>query len=67
MKTTAVRDGDYFIINGEKRFITNGSQADMIILFAITTPLPIVHPKRGMSAFIMEKGMKGFSVVKNYG
>jgi len=66
METRATREGDYFIINGEKRFITNGSQADVICLFAITTPLPIVHPKRGMSAFLVEKGLKGFSVVKDY-
>jgi len=66
MKTHAEREGDYFIINGEKRFITNGSEADMICLFAITTPLPIVHPKRGMSAFIVEKGLKGFTAVKDY-
>ena len=66
MKTHAEREGDYFILNGEKRFITNGSQADMICLFAITTPLPIVHPKRGMSAFIVEKGLKGFTAEKDY-
>ncbi|MHA1130155.1 MAG: acyl-CoA dehydrogenase family protein [Candidatus Helarchaeota archaeon] len=66
MKTHAIREGDYFIINGEKRFITNGSQADVICLFAITTPLPKVHPKRGMSAFLVEKGMKGFETVKDF-
>jgi len=66
MKTCAVREGDYYIINGEKRFITNGSQADIMCLFAITTPLPIARPKTGMTAFIVEKGMKGFSVVKDF-
>lgn len=67
MKTNAVREGDYLIVNGEKRFITNGSQADVICLFAITTPLPIVHPKQGMSTLLIEKGMKGFSTIKDYG
>ncbi|NVM04372.1 MAG: acyl-CoA dehydrogenase family protein, partial [Candidatus Helarchaeota archaeon] len=66
MKTRAHREGDYYIINGEKRFITNGSQADYICLFAITTPLPITRPKTGMTAFIVEKGMKGFTVEKDY-
>ncbi|HUY00183.1 MAG TPA: acyl-CoA dehydrogenase family protein [Candidatus Deferrimicrobium sp.] len=66
MKTHAEREGDYFIINGEKRFITNGSEADIICLFAITTPLPKIHPKRGMSAFLVEKGLKGFYALKDY-
>ncbi len=66
MKTHAVREGDYLILNGEKRFITNGSQADVICVFAITTPLPVVHPKRGMSAILVEKGMKGFTAEKDY-
>lgn len=66
MKTRAVREGDFYIINGEKRFITNGSQADYICLFAITTPLPLTRPKEGMTAFIVEKGMKGFTVEKDY-
>jgi len=66
MKTRAIREGDYYIINGEKRFITNGSQADYICLFAITTPLPFARPKTGMTAFIVEKGMKGFTVEKDF-
>jgi butyryl-CoA dehydrogenase len=66
MKTFAVREGDHFILNGEKRFITNGSQADVLCVFAITTPLPKVHPKQGMSALLVEKGMKGFTPVKDY-
>jgi butyryl-CoA dehydrogenase len=64
MKTTAVRDGDDFIINGEKRFITNGSLADYMLLFAVTDPS--VKPRDGMSAFIFETVTKGFSVVKDY-
>ncbi len=66
MKTTAFQEGDFFIVNGEKRFITNGSQADVLCVFAITTPLPVVHPRRGMSVILIEKGMKGFSTIKEY-
>jgi len=64
MKTTAVRDGDDFIINGEKRFITNGSVADYMLLFAVTDPS--VKARKGMSAFIFETATPGFSVVKDY-
>jgi alkylation response protein AidB-like acyl-CoA dehydrogenase len=64
MKTRAERDGDEYIINGEKKFITNGSQADYLCVFAITNP--DVHPKDGMSAFIFPKDTKGFSVVEDH-
>jgi alkylation response protein AidB-like acyl-CoA dehydrogenase len=64
MKTKAERDGDEYIINGEKKFITNGSQADYLCVFAITNP--DVHPKDGMSAFIFPKETKGFSVVEDH-
>jgi butyryl-CoA dehydrogenase len=64
MKTTAVRDGDDFIVNGEKRFITNGSIADYMLLFAVTDPS--VKARKGMSAFIFETDTEGFSVVKDY-
>ncbi len=64
MKTTAVRDGDEFVINGEKRFITNGSLADYMLLFAVTDPS--VKARKGMSAFIFETDNPAFSVVKDY-
>ena len=64
MKTTAVKDGDDWILNGEKRFITNGSQADYMCAFAITDPN--VKSKDGMSAFIVDKKMEGFSVVQDH-
>jgi len=56
--TTAVRDGDDYIINGGKTFITNGSKAGSIIILAVTDKSKGV---RGMSTFIMEKGMEGFT------
>ncbi|MBF0501185.1 MAG: acyl-CoA dehydrogenase family protein [Candidatus Riflebacteria bacterium] len=64
MKTTAILDGDTWVINGEKRFITNGSQADVLSLFAITDPTVKAH--KGMSTFLFETKTPGFSVVKNY-
>lgn len=64
MKTKARKEGNQYILNGEKRFITNGSQADYLCIFAITNTK--VHPHQGMSAFIVEKGMPGFTAVKDY-
>ncbi len=64
MKTKAKFDGKNYVINGEKRFITNGSQADFLCVFAITNPN--VHPHQGMSGLIVEKGMSGFTAIKDY-
>ena len=64
MKTQAVKDGDDWILNGEKRFITNGSQADYMCTFVITDP--IVKSKVGMSAFIVDTKSDGFSVVQDH-
>ncbi len=64
MKTQATKDGDDWILNGEKRFITNGSQADYMVAFAITDP--DVKSKVGMSAFIVDTKADGFSVVQDH-
>ncbi len=64
MKTRAEKDGDEWVINGEKRFITNGSQADYMCCFAITDPS--VSSKKGMSAFIVDTKSEGFSVVQDH-
>ena len=56
-KTTAVRDGDVYRINGSKNFITNGPQADAIVLFAMTDP---VKRNRGISAFVVDCNSPGF-------
>jgi alkylation response protein AidB-like acyl-CoA dehydrogenase len=60
-KTVAVRDGDYYIINGTKNFITNGKYADLILVIATTDKTKGSH---GISAFIVEKGTSGFEVAK---
>ncbi|PPA69653.1 acyl-CoA dehydrogenase [Jeotgalibacillus proteolyticus] len=61
MKTRAVKDGEDYILNGSKVWITNGGVADLYIIFAITDPS---QGTRGMSAFIVEAGFEGFSVGK---
>lgn len=62
-ETTAVLDGDYYILNGSKIFITNAGQADIYVIFAVTTPN---IGTRGISAFIVEKDSEGFSFGKHY-
>ena len=61
IRTTAVRQGDEYLINGTKHFITNGGIADVVILFAKTDP---ARGARGISTLIVEKGTPGFSVGK---
>ncbi|MGP6151552.1 acyl-CoA dehydrogenase [Priestia flexa] len=61
MKTTAVKEGDLYVLNGSKIFITNGGEADIYVVFARTNP---EEKQKGTSAFIVEKDMEGFSVGK---
>jgi alkylation response protein AidB-like acyl-CoA dehydrogenase len=61
IKTRAVRKGDYWVLNGSKMFITNGSLAQIAVVMAVTDP---EKGRQGISAFILEKGMKGFKVGK---
>jgi alkylation response protein AidB-like acyl-CoA dehydrogenase len=58
MKTTAIRDGEEYVLNGSKIFITNGPIADLILVYAKTNP---EQQHEGISAFIVEKETKGFS------
>ena len=58
-RTTAVRDGDEWVLNGSKTFTTNGSEADIAICMASTDPGVRAH---GISAFIVERGTPGFRV-----
>lgn len=60
-RTVAVRDGNYYILNGTKNWITNGSTADIVLVMAATDKSK--GPK-GISTLIVEKGMPGFSVAK---
>ena len=61
-RTTAVRDGDFWVVNGRKCFITNGGQASMFTLLARTDPA--LGQDGGTSWFVHEAGLPGFSVGK---
>lgn len=61
MKTTAKREGDEYVLNGSKIFITNGGIADTYVVFAVTDP---ESKHKGTSAFIVESSFPGFTVGK---
>jgi alkylation response protein AidB-like acyl-CoA dehydrogenase len=58
MKTTAVRRGDTWVLNGSKTFITQGTVGNVFVVLALTDP---ANRQKGVTAFILEKGLKGFS------
>jgi len=65
IETTATREGDAYVMNGKKRFITNAGVADIYCVYAKTSDKPEDKGKYAhLSAFIVEKGMKGFTVEK---
>ncbi|MDT3697465.1 MAG: acyl-CoA dehydrogenase [Ignavibacterium sp.] len=59
LKSTAVKDGNYWILNGTKQFTTHGSVAETYVVMAITNK---ENGKKGISAFILEKGMQGLII-----
>ena len=61
IKTRAVKDGEHYIINGAKQFITSGNNAGMIIVFAVTDPSA---GKKGMSAFLVPRDTPGYEVIR---
>ncbi len=63
-ETRAEKQGDSYVINGQKRFITNGPVADFLLCYTVTDPK--VKAKQGMTAFIVETKSKGFEVVEEY-
>ncbi len=58
LKTTAKKEGDYYILNGSKQFITHGTYGDIFVVMARTNP---EAGKHGISAFILDKSIEGFS------
>jgi alkylation response protein AidB-like acyl-CoA dehydrogenase len=62
IQTTAVRDGDDWVVNGSKTFITNGINSDLVIVVAKTDPS---NGARGMSLLVVERGMPGFERGRN--
>ena len=61
MRTTAVKRGDRYVLNGTKMWITNGPDAEVLVVYAKTDP---AAGSRGITAFIVEKGMTGFSTAQ---
>lgn len=61
MQLKAERKGDMFVLNGSKMWITNGPDADVLVVYAKTAP---EKGSRGISAFLIEKGMPGFSTAQ---
>jgi isovaleryl-CoA dehydrogenase len=61
MKTRAEKKGDRYILNGSKMWITNGPQAETLVVYAKTDP---AAGPRGITAFLIEKGFKGFSTAQ---
>ena len=57
-QTTAVLEGDHYVLNGTKIFITNAGEADIYVIFAMTDKTKGTH---GISAFVVEKGWEGFT------
>jgi alkylation response protein AidB-like acyl-CoA dehydrogenase len=62
MSTSAIRDGDHYVVNGAKTFITNGINADLVITAVKTDPS---QQHAGMSLLVIERGMEGFSRGRN--
>jgi alkylation response protein AidB-like acyl-CoA dehydrogenase len=62
MSTTAIRDGDHYVVNGSKTFITNGINADLVITAVKTDP---TQRHAGMSLLVLERGMAGFERGRN--
>lgn len=61
IQTTAIKDGDYYVLNGTKQWITNGGEADIYVVLAVTNK---TKGSRGLSAFIVEKDTPGLSFGK---
>jgi butyryl-CoA dehydrogenase len=61
LKTTAVRRGDHYVLNGSKQWCTNGDHADVLTVFATVDP---AKRAKGVTAFLVEKGTPGFEVGK---
>lgn len=62
LKTRAIKDGDHYVLNGSKVFITNGGEADVYIVFASTDP---EAGSKGITCFVVEKGTPGLIIGKD--
>jgi long-chain-acyl-CoA dehydrogenase len=62
VRTTAIRQGDYYLLNGQKTFITNGILSDLVVVVAKTDP---TQKHKGISLLVVERGMEGFRRGRN--
>ncbi|MFI6501913.1 acyl-CoA dehydrogenase family protein [Nonomuraea typhae] len=62
IRTTAIRDGDHYVVNGQKTFITNGINSDLVVVVAKTDPS---EGARGTTLLVVERGMDGFTRGRN--
>ncbi|MEW9528893.1 acyl-CoA dehydrogenase family protein [Microbispora sp. NPDC049125] len=62
VRTTAVREGDHYVVNGQKTFITNGINSDLVVVVAKTDP---AAGARGITLLVAERGMEGFTRGRN--
>src|SRR5690606_35590127 len=62
VRTSAVREGEHYVVNGQKTFITNGVNADLVVVVAKTGPSA---GARGVTLLVVERGMEGFSRGRN--
>ena len=62
IRTTAIRDGDHYVVNGSKTFITNGINADLVVTVTKTDP---AKGAKGMTLLVVERGMEGFTRGRN--
>jgi acyl-CoA dehydrogenase len=65
IRTTANRDGDHYVLNGAKTFITGGANADLVLVVARTSPAPPENRRDGLSILVVESSSPGFSVGRN--
>jgi acyl-CoA dehydrogenase len=64
IETRAIRQGDRFILNGTKHYISRGDIADLVTVFAVTDPTSKSRARGGITAFVVEKGTPGFRVAR---
>jgi alkylation response protein AidB-like acyl-CoA dehydrogenase len=65
IRATATRDGDHYVLNGSKTFITGGLNADLVLVVARTSPAAAENRREGLSILVVESSSPGFSVGRN--
>ncbi len=66
MKCEIVREGDEYVVNGNKRYITNGGKADIISLYGVLQNIEAPNPRNRITGLLFETNTKGFRVVEEY-